>query len=136
MRAAVLLAALAWATAGAADEPAHRLSLTDTGLREYYCTVTLSLENHGAEAVTEINGYLLSEIDGAKVGRSKGASFLNVAPGASAEATFETPNAPCDDVEAYVFVIGACREGAGFQDRAACAEAIAPEPPVRAAIPR
>ncbi|MCV3272854.1 hypothetical protein [Roseobacter sinensis] len=69
------------------------------------------------------------------MGRSKGASFFNVAPGASATATFETPNAPCDAVERYDMVIGACRIDASFADKSLCAERMVLAPPFGNARP-
>jgi hypothetical protein len=46
---------------------------------------------------------------------------MGVSPGGRTEAIFETPNAPCDAVERYEFVVGACRIGAGFEDQRHCA---------------
>ena len=50
--------------------------------------------------------------------------------------TFLTPNAPCDDVSAYEFVVGACRFDASFADKGECAARIAPEAPITEATPR
>ncbi|MFQ6548983.1 hypothetical protein AADZ90_013585 [Aestuariibius sp. 2305UL40-4] len=99
----------------------YRLDLTETGMRDYYCTITVALTNGGAEALTEVNAYFLSFVGDRQVGRSKGASFRDVPAGGTAEAVFETPNAPCEDVTAYHMVIGACRIGQGFEDKAVCA---------------
>ncbi|MGB3554990.1 MAG: hypothetical protein WBA25_10160 [Jannaschia sp.] len=101
-----------------------RLELLETGQREYYCTGTIRLTNKGDAALTELSGFFLIEIDGEQVGRSKGNWFLNLAPGASAEAVFETPNAPCAEADRWTFVVGACRLDAGFEDKAACAARI------------
>lgn len=106
------------ATAAAED---YVLSLEGKGLREYYCLITVALENRTDAPLTEIAGYFYSYIGAEQVGRSKGSWFMGVAPGARAEATFETPNAPCDAVERYEFVIGACRIGADFEDKGHCA---------------
>lgn len=73
-------------------------SLTGTGARQYYWQVTLALENRGGDALAEVNGHLVSEVEGERVGRSRGASFLDLAPGGRAEAVFETPDAPSDAV--------------------------------------
>ncbi|MEL6205189.1 MAG: hypothetical protein AAFR47_07745 [Pseudomonadota bacterium] len=97
------------------------LSLEGTGLREYYCQITVALENTSEAPLTEISGYFYNYVGDEKVGRSKGTWFMGVDPGARAEATFETPNAPCDAVERYEFVVGACRIGAGFEDVGVCA---------------
>ena len=99
----------------------YAITLTDTGLREYYCQITVALENTTDAPLTEISGFFYAYIGEEKVGRSKGSWFMNVPPGGTATATFETPNAPCDDVERYEFVLGACRIGAGFEDVSDCA---------------
>ena len=44
-------------------------------MREYYCTITLSLTNPSQETLTEINRFLLSYVGEDQVGRSKKASF-------------------------------------------------------------
>ncbi|GFE50402.1 hypothetical protein So717_21550 [Roseobacter cerasinus] len=113
----------------------YRLEITDTGKRDYYCTITVALTNESAEPLTEINAFFLNYIGDTQVGRSKGASFFNVAPGASARATFETPNAPCGEVERYDMVIGACRLGASFTDKAICAGRMALTAPFGDATP-
>ena len=80
-----------------------------------------------------MNGHFFSFLGDEHVGRSKGASFLNLAPGDSAEAVFETPNAPCDDVTSYRFVIGACRIESSFIDKAECAGLIDSTDPISGA---
>ncbi len=99
----------------------YRLDLADTGKRDYYCTITVALTNESAEPLTEVNAHFLSFVGDRLVGRSKGASFLDVPAGGSTEAVFETPNAPCEDVTAYHMVIGACRIGLGFEEKSLCA---------------
>ncbi|MGZ2257242.1 hypothetical protein [Roseobacter sp. A03A-229] len=113
----------------------YRLEITETGKRDYYCTITVELTNDSAEPLTEINAFFLNYIGQEQVGRSKGASFFNVAPGASATATFETPNAPCAEVERYDMVIGACRLGASFAEKAICADRMALTAPFGTAAP-
>lgn len=120
-----LMAALA-ASPAAAD---YVLAIERTGLREYYCTLTVSLTNTTDETLTEISGFFYSYIGSEQVGRSKGSWFMNVAPGATATATFETPNAPCDTVTRYDFVVGACRLDAGFEDHEVCAQRLRGAPP-------
>jgi len=63
------------ATPAAAE---YRLALMDVGKRDYYCTITVELTNEGNEGLTEINAFFLSFVGGVQVGRSKGASFVNV----------------------------------------------------------
>ena len=122
---AVLLNIAFIGNAAAAD---YRLTLTEFGKRDYYCTITVTLENLSEQPLVEINGFFLSFVGDEEVGRSKGASFLDVAPGESTTAEFETPNAPCTDaasaVTGYRFFVGACRVGQSFMDRDACADRI------------
>ncbi|MEL6807883.1 MAG: hypothetical protein AAFO97_08885 [Pseudomonadota bacterium] len=125
-----VIGAVLCATSAAAD---YRLALTDLGKREYYCTITVELTNEGDTALTEINAFFLNFIGDKQVGRSKGASFMNVAPGTTASAVFETPNAPCTDtetqVESYQMIIGACRIDGSFQNKSVCAERVILEAP-------
>ena len=100
------------------------LSLEGTGLREYYCQIHVTLENRSGSDLTEISGYFYNFIGSEQVGRSKGTWFLNVPAGATVTSTFETPNAPCNTVERYDFVVGACRFDISFVDKSACAALI------------
>ncbi|WP_224826721.1 DUF4232 domain-containing protein [Cognatishimia sp. MH4019] len=125
LTAAALSASLA--TTAAAD---YMLTLQDTGMRSYYCTITVSLTNTTDTPLTEVNGHFFSFLGEEQVGRSKGASFLNIAPGDSAEAVFETPNAPCDEVTSYRFIIGACRIDSSFINKADCATLIDATEPI------
>lgn len=128
------LIAVACASLGAGKAAASDfvLALTDTGLREYYCQIMVTLENHTDTPLTEISGFFYAYIGDEQVGRSKGSWFMNVPAEGTATATFETPNAPCDEVERYEFVLGACRIGQGFEDKAACAARITGEAPLAA----
>ena len=122
-----LLAATGAAMAG---EP-MTMELTDTGQREYYCTATFEMRGGDAVPYRDVNGYFYIFVGDEQVGRSKGASFLFGEGGSAASATFETPNAPCAEVDGYVFVVGACMRGNGFADRDQCAAGIAPGGVVR-----
>ena len=119
----------------AAQAADYSLSLESTGLRDYYCQITVALENHTDAPLTEINGYFYAYIGAEKAGRSKGAGFVAVAPKGRTEATFETPNAPCDQVERYEFVIGACRIGTSFEDQAACAARMSGTGKIKIVVP-
>lgn len=55
---------------------------------------------------------------------------MNVPSGGTATATFETPNAPCTEIDRHDFVIGACRIEAGFIDKANCAARIGGVAPI------
>ncbi|MEQ3710419.1 MAG: hypothetical protein ABNH38_17715 [Tateyamaria sp.] len=125
-----IIGAVVCATSASAD---YRLALTDLGKREYYCTITVELTNEGDAALTEINAFFLNFIGDTQVGRSKGASFMNVEPSATTSAVFETPNAPCTDtetqVESYQMIIGACRVDGSFKDKSICAERVILEAP-------
>ena len=124
-------------SAAAAD---YRLKLVDVGKRDYYCTITVELENLSEAPLADINGFFLSYVDQEEVGRSKGASFLNVEPGGTASAVFETPHAPCTseatDVTSYRFMVGACRIGQSFIDRSDCASRIETAGPIAHAVAR
>jgi len=108
----------------------YRLEFEGTSFRDYYCGVTLTMTNESDETLTEINGFVVSMIEGEQVARSRGMSFLNLAPGESASNLFEAPNAPCDEATEYVFVVGACRFGAGFSPQQDCADRIVGVAPV------
>lgn len=126
------LLALTPSIAAAAD---FALTLEGKGLREYYCTITVSLTNNSDAPLTEISGYFLSYVGEERVGRSKGTWFMNVAPGEGQQKVFETPNAPCDEVTRYDFIIGACRLGTGFEDVSVCAERLELNAPLSAVEP-
>lgn len=108
----------------------YKLEFESTSFREYYCGVTLTMTNESDAHLTEINGFVASMIDGEQVARSRGMSFLNLAPGDSATKLFEAPNAPCDEATEYVFIVGACRFDAGFSPQADCAARIVGVAPV------
>ena len=114
----VLASACLAGTAAAAE---YRISLIDSGMRDYYCTVTVQIENRSADTLSDLNGFVLSLAGEDEVGRSRAVSFLNVAPGVAASAVFETPNAPCAEITGYRFVVGACRVGPKFHDQTDCA---------------
>ena len=117
--------------ASAADADSLTLTITDTGQREYYCTATFEMAVPADAAIGDVNGYFYVFVGDEQVGRSKGASFRFPDGRASASATFETPNAPCADVDGYVFVVGACMRGGRFFDRDECASTITGDAPVR-----
>ncbi|MEM8958843.1 MAG: hypothetical protein AAGC86_13645 [Pseudomonadota bacterium] len=108
----------------------YELQLSDTGQREYYCTATITLENRTAAPLVEISGFFYTFVGDEQVGRSKGAWFMNVPAGESATAVFETPNAPCTEIDRYDFVIGACRIDAGFIDKNECAALVGGTDPI------
>ena len=107
------------------------MDLKDTGQREYYCTATFEMTLPSEAPYQDVNGYFYVFVDDEQVGRSKGSSFRFLDGATTASATFETPNAPCGDVNGYVFVVGACMQGNGFADRSECAASIMPSGPVR-----
>ncbi|MEM7721112.1 MAG: hypothetical protein AAF376_01950 [Pseudomonadota bacterium] len=108
----------------------YRLEFEGVSFREYYCGVTLTMTNDRDETLTEINGFVASVIDGEQVARSRGMSFLNLAPGQSESRLFEAPNAPCDEATEYVFIVGACRFGPSFSPQEECAALIRGVAPV------
>lgn len=125
-----LAAALALPAPTAHAEAALTFTLTDTGQREYYCTATFELAAPGGAAFQDVNGFFYVFVGDEQVGRSKGASFRFDEGQSTASATFETPNAPCGEVDGYVFVVGACMQDGSFIDRNECAAAIRAEGPV------
>ena len=131
------LVGLAWLAApqnAAASD--YRISVVDTGTRSYYCTATVRLENGSAETINDLNGYLVLLVAEDDVGESWGSSFLDVAAGAASEVTFEAPNAPCEAVTGFRFVVGACRVGESFHDQAVCADRLDTVAPIREAVAR
>jgi hypothetical protein len=111
------------------------LDLVETGMRAYYCTGTVRLTNHADTTLTELSGFFHIYKDGERVGRSKGTWFMNVPPGASATAIFETPNAPCGDADRWEYIVGACRLGDGFEDKAVCADRVSATAPLAVGTP-
>ena len=118
----LLYAALFAVVPSAALAADYVLAIEDKGMREYYCTINVSLTNTTDQPLMEISGFFYSYVDDTQVGRSKGTWFMNVPAGEAATAVFETPNAPCDDVTRYDFIVGACRIDGGFEDVAVCRE--------------
>lgn len=122
-RIAAALASIAGPGVAWADS-AFQVDAGHEGFREYYCVTLGSLTNTGAVPIREINGYFVIFQAGEEIGRSRGTSFLNVGPGETAEARFEAPNSPCDQADAYEFVVSACMRDQSFIDKAACASEI------------
>ena len=126
--AAVAVCAMVAPISHAVASEGLQMTLTDTGQREYYCQATFELVAPESAEYQDINGFFYVFVGDEQVGRSKGASFQFPDGQNTASATFETPNAPCDDVDRYVFVVGACMQGGGFVNRAECAETITGAP--------
>ena len=120
-------------SAEAAD---YRLTVVDTGVRDYYCTLTARLENASGETLDDLNGFFVFFVGGEQVGQSWANSFLNTAPGATTDVLFEVPNAPCDQVTDVRFVVGACRIGPSFLDHTDCTARLETAAPIRDAVPR
>lgn len=136
MQKQVCAIAVCFAASTQAFASSFELSLGEIGLREYYCTAEMTLTNTGDTPVLEVSGHFHLYIGDDEVGRSKGTWFMNIEPGASVTAVFETPNAPCNDVERYEFVVGACRlDGPGFDPVQTCAERITGQGPIEVAMP-
>ena len=125
-----LAAALSMPASIARAEVDLAFTLTETGQREYYCTATFELAASEGLAFQDVNGFFYVFVGDEQVGRSKGASFRFDDGQNKASATFETPNAPCGDVDGFVFVVGACMQNSSFIDRNECAAAIRADDPV------
>ncbi len=134
--AAALAAAIALGTVSGASAADFELSIVDTGTRDYYCTTTLMVSNATDGALDEINGHLVLMSGDDAVGQSKGGSLLNAQPGDSTTAIFDAPNAPCDSVNAYRFVVGICRVDGQFLNAEECAGRIAGIAPVSEVVSR
>ena len=120
-------------SAKAAD---FRMSVVETGVRSYYCTMTVRLENGAAGTVNDLNGYFVLYAGDDQVGQSRATSFLNVAPGTVSDTIFEAPNAPCAEITGASFVVGACRIDQSFRDLADCADRLETTLPIREAVAR
>lgn len=125
LKASVLLIGSLLAQAVLTETPLYTMEQTETGLREYYCQATFTMKSDCPSRFADINGFFYVYIGDDEVGRSKGASFQFSKDETEATALFETPNAPCDDIDGYEFVVGACMEGRSFADRNECAATIA-----------
>ena len=111
---------------GAMAEPSLTVDAEHAGFREYYCVTKGTITNTGDQTLREINGYFIIYENGVETARSRGASFMDVAPGATVEGLSDAPQAPCDTATSYAFVVNACMEGFSFIDRYACAAMISP----------
>ena len=114
----------------------YRLTLVETGTRDYYCTMTVMLENRAAITINDVNGRFNLLVGETVVGRTHPSSFWGVDPGTASTRVFESPSAPCAEVDGYVFIVGACRTDGTFQDPGDCAGSIETGAPIRAAVPR
>ena len=124
------------ASAASANAADIRMSVVETGIRSYYCTMTVRLENGTADTVNDLNGYFVLYAGADQVGQSRANSFLDVAPGATSEAIFEAPNAPCAEITGVSFVVGACRIDRSFRDRVTCASRLETTSPIQEAVAR
>jgi len=115
---------------GSAAKTDYLLEFSGTSFREYYCGVTLVMTNQSDAPLVEINAFVASYIGDEQIGRSRGASFLNLGPGESASALFEAPHAPCDEATRYEFVVGACRIDTSFSAHEDCSSRITGIDPV------
>lgn len=131
--AAVTLASCMLAGPAAAD---YRMELSGLGMEDYYCRITVVLKNETDSPLAEVNGHFYSFVGDENVGRSRGASFLDTPAGGHVEASFLTPNAPCDEITGYQFMIGGCRLDGPFVDPGVCADRIVPIAPILQALPR
>ncbi|WP_421724418.1 hypothetical protein [Bauldia sp.] len=111
-------------------EPIFELSLQETGKRDYYCTATFALTAQRSEPFQEVNGFFHAFVDDDQVGRTRAASFRFDEGQMSSTAVFESPDLPCEAINGYAFVVGACLRDRRFIDLTECAAEIAPVPPV------
>lgn len=114
----------------------YRMSLIETGVRDYYCTFTTQLDNQSSEMLDDLNGYFVLSSGDDDVGESRSSSFLNTGSGSSTEVVFEAPNAPCGEIDSLRFVVTACRIGPSFLDQTDCAARLETVMPIREAVVR
>ncbi len=122
--------------AGPLHAAEFRLSVADTGSRDYYCTVSVTVENGTAARLDDLNGVFDLLAGGGRVGSTRAGSFFAVAPGAAMTATFESPDAPCADIDGYRFLINSCRIDGQFLAADQCAGRITVVAPIQGVAPR
>ncbi|MEO0382717.1 MAG: hypothetical protein AAF234_04105 [Pseudomonadota bacterium] len=124
-------AAVVLATPVAAAD--YRVSLTEAGTRDYYCTTTIEIENMSDAPLLGINTFVdLVGTDGL-INTSRGVLAGPIAPGETAQMTMDAPNEPCADIESYVLVVGTCQLEGSFRNRDACAAAFETIAPINGA---
>ncbi|MEM8640341.1 MAG: hypothetical protein AAGG51_16225 [Cyanobacteria bacterium P01_G01_bin.54] len=127
-----------WATlpctlAIAAD---YRVSLAEAGIRDYYCTTTIEIENLSDAPLLGINTFMdLMGADGL-ITTSRGVLAGPIAPGESVQMTMDAPNEPCAAIESYVLVVGSCQIESGFRNTDDCAAAFETVEPITGARSR
>jgi len=99
----------------------YRVSLTEAGTRDYYCTTTIEIENISDAPLVGINTFVdLIGSDGL-INTSRGVLAGPIAPGEALQMTMDAPNEPCASIESYVLVVGTCQVDGGFRNRDECA---------------
>ena len=120
----------------AADDARYRLSVVEAGMRDYYCALTVRLENLTETEIDDVNGSFVLFRGDEAIAEGRSASFTGIAPGSAGEATFLAPNEPCDEIDGYAFRVGACRIGGAFENRTECAGWFEADAPIRGIAPR
>lgn len=111
----------------------YRVSLTEAGTRDYYCTTTIEIENISDAPLVGINTFVdLIGSDGL-INTSRGVLAGPIAPGETAHMTMDAPNEPCADIESYMLVVGTCQVDGGFRNRDECAAAFEAVEPITGA---
>jgi hypothetical protein len=127
---ASVLAMAALSLVGVAAAADYRVSLVEAGVRDYYCTTTIEIENLSDAPLIGINSFVdLHGADGL-INTSRGGLAGPTAPGEAVQMTMDAPNEPCSEIESYVLVVGTCQKEAGFRNRNDCAAAFETVEPI------
>lgn len=129
--AGLVLVTSGWTAPVAAAD--YRVSLTEAGTRDYYCTTTIEIENLSDAPLVGINTFV--DLVGANglINTSRGVLAGPIAPGDAVQMTMDAPNEPCADIESYVLVVGTCQVETGFRNRNDCAAAFETVAPINGA---
>ena len=132
-QAAAMVTVIGILPVGAASSADYRVSLTEAGTRDYYCTTTIEIENLSDTPLTSINTFV--DLMGAEglINTSRGVLAGPIDPGEALQMTMDAPNEPCGDIESYVLVVGTCQIGNGFRNRNDCAAAFESVEPIMGA---
>lgn len=111
----------------------YRVSLTEAGTRDYYCTTTIEIENISDAPLVGINTFVDLIGSNGLINTSRGVLAGPIAPGEALEMTMDAPNEPCASIESYVLVVGTCQVDGGFRNRDECAAAFEVVEPITGA---
>lgn len=111
----------------------YRVSLVEAGIRDYYCTTTIEIENLSDGSLVGINTFIDLVGPEGLINTSRGVMAGPIEPGDVLQMRMDAPNEPCGDIESYVLVVGTCQTDSGFRDRHDCAAAFETVDPITGA---